>query len=250
MWVRSSKFGGDGTARFTKASPFRVSRRAGRGATDIAVQRGGVRLPTATELTSYNEWLAHLLQQVASVHLGMSRMEVSRVFDEVYQFEVTAAPLRACPTITIDLEFIPADKPVFRAQKHWGTTAWSLSNPPEPGDLLLHIARPQLRNWGEPPVNASPAARWFQELVNQIQIVPGMTRAQVMQVMNEAGGLSVPFQQETYWHPACHFAQISLSFIPYGGWRLDPNGRPMNEAHPEDLVAAVSDPYFGYPSYD
>jgi hypothetical protein len=113
--------------------------------------------------------------------------------------------------------------------------------------------RDRIRKISAPFVEASASLSnptWLEEALQRMRtVVPGATRARLLQVFREEGGLSTPLSR-TYVSRDCPFFSVHVEFEPAGRPARDGDGRVTMIEAPEDRVIAISAPFLAYETSD
>jgi hypothetical protein len=93
---------------------------------------------------------------------------------------------------------------------------------------------------GRPPQDALKHSEWVAKSLREMQMVKaGATRAELLKVFAEEGGISTRAQR-TYVYRECRYIKVDVEFKP-----IDEMGNARDE-HPKDEIVKISRPYLDW----
>src|ERR1043166_4045766 len=104
----------------------------------------------------------------------------------------------------------------------------------------------------QPPVEQSSEKNnaWVEHSLNRMRSVKsGMTRADLLKVFTEDGGLSTSLWR-TYVYRECPYFKVDVEFTPVGRTARDVNGRVTLVESDSDIIKSISRPYVDWPVVD
>jgi len=97
-----------------------------------------------------------------------------------------------------------------------------------------------------PPPKVETHTEWITRSLKQMQTVGiGRTRAELLKVFTEEGGLSTS-KARTYVYRECPYIKVDVTFNIVGRPERDADGRLTNIESPDDTIKTISRPYLAW----
>lgn len=87
---------------------------------------------------------------------------------------------------------------------------------------------------------------WIVSVIRETsKIKPGMTRADLLKIFGEEGGISTPLER-TYVYKSCPYVKVRVEFSLFGRPERDSDGRVTSVEDARDIIKSISKPYLEY----